>query len=175
MTFAPVPYLPTATTASSPSYDGNPAPAPTDGGTISSGSFEASDGFDTQVLQGVGAPVRIILPAGSNPTLTKLGPQQYIVSLTLSSIVQLTPGFADAQQNQVSAVAPNSFAYAYTSRNNHVATVDASGLVTAVASGEATILIGSARAANLPFANAQAPAGLLGCEVFAELTVRVTA
>lgn len=166
----PVPYLPTATTASSPSYDGNAAPDPTAAGTSSVGSFDSAS---IEVLQGVPAPVRIILPEGSNPTLTKLGPQQYFVSLSLSSTVQLTPGFADAQQNEVLAVAPNSFAYVYSSRNSHVATVDGSGLVTAVGRGEATILIGSARTANLPFTNAQVPAGLVGCEVFAELTVLV--
>jgi hypothetical protein len=174
----PVPNLPDPTLASSDTYDGTPSPAPTDAGILSCGSFDAQDGrFPTQVYQAVPAPVRIILPAGSNPTLIKLGPQEYFVTLSLSgtNTVQLTPGMADAQQTPVTATSPNAFAFVYRSLQVSVATVDANGLVTAVGRGECTILIGSARQANLPYTNASPAAGLTGAEIYAEVTVRVVA
>ena len=172
----PVPNLPNPTAASSPSYDGVPSPAPTDAGILSCGSFDAQDGrFPTQVYQAVPAPVRVILPAGSNPSLIRLGPQEFSVRLSLSgtNTVTLVPGMADAHQNPVTAVSPNSFSFIYRSRNIRVCTVNDSGLITAVARGEAVVLIGSSRNANLPFVNAAMPAG--SAEIFAELTVQVVA
>jgi hypothetical protein len=175
----PVPNLPNPTAASSPSYDGTPSPAPTDAGVLSCGSFDAQDGvFPTQVLQAVRAPVRVILPAASNPILIKQGPQEYFATLSLSgtSTLQLTPGMADSQNNPVTAVAPNVFnSFVYRSRNNHVCTVNSNGLVTGVSRGEAVVLIGSSRNANLPFTNAAPPAGLTGAEIYCEVIVRVTA
>jgi hypothetical protein len=82
---------------------------------------------------------------------------------------------ADSQQNEVTAVSPNTFSFVYRSRQVNVATVDSNGLVTAVGRGECTILVGSARQANLPFTNASPAAGLTGAEVYAEVTVRVVA
>lgn len=168
-----------ATPASSSVFDGTRAPEPTEAGTLSCGSFSAqsfsSSSLLIEVLQGVPAPVRVILPAGSNPTVTKVGPQEYSVTLSLSGVntVQLAPAMADAHQNQVAAVAPNVFAFTYQTRQRLVATVSPSGLVTAVARGSCIILIGSARQANLPFTNAAPPSGEVGCEVYAELQVTV--
>jgi hypothetical protein len=172
----PVPNLPNPTTASSPSYDGTPSPAPTDAGILSCGSFDAQDGvFPTQVLQAVRAPVRVTLPVGSNPTIIRIGPQEFSVRLSLSgtNTVTLVPGMADSLQDPVSPTAPNTFSFVYRSRNTHVCTVDSNGLVTAVGRGEAVVLIGSVRNANLPFVNAAMPAG--SSEIYAELTVQVVA
>jgi hypothetical protein len=165
------------------SYSGTPAPSPTDAGSLATGGWANNLtsppwwNFPNEVYQAVPACVRVILPAGSNPTLIKLGPQEYFVTLSLSgtNTVTLTPGMADAHQNPVTAVSPNAFAFVYRSRQVSVCTVNSNGLVTAVGRGECTVLIGSARNANLPFTNASPPSGLTGAEIYAELTVRVVA
>jgi hypothetical protein len=172
-----MPSPPTPTPATSNTYDGLGTPDPSQSGAYSSGGFVSASGFPHIIYQNVGAPVRVILPAGSNPTVTKLGPQEFFVQLSLSgtSTIQLTPGMADAQQNPVSPTAPNTFSFVYRSRQVNVATVSDSGLVTAVGRGEGTILIGSARNANLPYTNSSPAPGLTGAEIYAELTVRVVA
>jgi hypothetical protein len=168
----------TPTPATSDSYDGlGLNPDPNQSGSFSSGGFVSASGFPHIVYQNVGAPVRVTLPVGSNPTIIRIGPQEYFVTLSLSgtNTVQLTPGMADSLQNPVSPVSPNTFSFVYRSRQVNVATVSDSGLVTAVSRGECTVLIGSARNANLPFTNASPAAGLTGCEIYSELTVRVVA
>jgi hypothetical protein len=173
-----MPCPPTPTPATSDSYDGlGLNPDPNQSGTYSSGGFVSASGFPHIVYQNVGAPVRVILPAGSNPSLIKQGPQAYSVTLSLSgtNTIQLTPGMADSLQNPVSPVSPNVFSFVYRSRQIKVATVSDSGLITAQTRGECTVLVGAARSANLPFTNASPASGLTGCEVFAEVTVRVTA
>jgi hypothetical protein len=126
-------------------------------------------------LESVPAPIIPSLPASTNPTISQVSPNAYAATLSLGIVqaLQLVPSFNDAHGTPVTAVAPNVFGFIYTSRNVKVATVSSTGLVTPVARGEACVLIGSARAANLPFAGASAPAGLIGCETFCELNVQV--
>jgi hypothetical protein len=172
--------IPSPKPSDTTSYSGTPAPSPTDAGTLATGGWANNLtsppwwNFPNEVYQAVPACVRVTLPVGSNPTIIRLGPQEYSVRLSLSGTnsVALAPGMADAQNNPTTAVSPNAFnSFVYRSRNTHVCTVDDSGLVTAVGRGEATVLIGSARNANLPFANAAMPAG--SAEIYAELTVQV--
>jgi hypothetical protein len=179
-----LPVIDTTKPSDSPVYSGVPAPDPSAAGITSTGGWANTNipfyGYtlNVEVLQGIPAPIMPTLPAASNPTVTKVSPNSFKVTLSLSgtSTVQLAPGFNNAQNNSVSAVAPNSFnGFVYTSRNQKIATVSSSGLVTAVTRGECTVLIGSARQANEPFAGASPPAGTTGCEVYCELNVIVVA
>jgi hypothetical protein len=170
----PVWGLPDIKTSDTPTYTGTPSPDPTQAGMTSTAGWASvppPSNFPTEILEGVPAPVRVTLPSASNPTVTQIGPQQYAATIPHGvSTLQLTPGMANAQQAPVSAVLPNSFATAFTyrSRNRNVATVNASGLVTAVGLGEVEILIGAARQANQPLST---PA----VEVYASLNIKVLA
>lgn len=164
----------------STTYSGVVNPDPTQTGTLACGGWDggqASGGNQPEVFQGVPAPIRPSLPVATNPPITQVSPNSYSVTLSLSgtNTVQLAPSFVNAKSQGVSAVAPNVFAFVFSSRNSHVATCAANGLVTAIGRGQCTVLIGSARTANLPFTNAAPPAGLVGCEVYCELNVTVVA
>jgi hypothetical protein len=171
-------FIVSTTPASTPSYSGTPAPSPADAGTLATAAFEDStcidygNPFPQAVLQGVPSNVRVQLTLASG--ITQLGPNQYAVSLSLSgtSTVQLTPNAADAQQDETEPVSPNSFTWSFVSRNVNVATVNSSGLVTAVGRGECEILISSTRAVNASFTGAT-PSGTEGVQ--ASLNVRVVA
>src|ERR1700751_4081794 len=133
----------TPTAASTSSYPNVPVPDPTQAGTLQTAAWNkvAGLGGAVNVLEGVGAAVRVTLPSGTNPTVTRVSPQAYKVTIHVSDTLQLTPGMADAQQNATSAVSPNSFnGWVYTSRNSQVVTVNSSGLVSGVSQGEATVL-----------------------------------
>jgi hypothetical protein len=128
-------------------------------------------------LENIPAPIIPSLPSGSNPEVIQVSPNSYKAILSLSEVqtLQLTPSFNNAQSAPVVAVSPNVFEFVYTSRNVKVATISSTGLITPVGRGEVEILIGSARAANLPFAGAAAPAGQTGCEVYSSINVTVVA
>ena len=165
MTFFPFPVsgLANPSTASSPSFSGVPAPSPTDAGNLSTGSFDATDGsFPVRVLQGVPANIRVQL---SGAGITQIGPNQYRTMLSLSgtNTISITPNAADAQNNPTTAVLPNSFSWGFVSRNTHIATVDSSGLVTAVARGECEIQIRSFRQVNASFTGST-PSGTEGVD-----------
>jgi hypothetical protein len=156
MTFFPFPVsgLANPSTASSPSFSGVPAPSPTDAGNLSTGSFDATDGsFPVKVLQGVPANVRVQL---SGAGIIQIGPNQYRTTLSLSgtNTITLSPNAADAHQNPTTAVAPNSFAWGFVSRNTHIATVDSNGTISAVARGECEIVVRSFRQVNASFTGA---------------------
>jgi hypothetical protein len=159
-------------------------PISPDGGTTAAG-IESNGSWNPNYpslnsvaeLEQIPAPIMPSLPSATNTTVTKVSPNSYKATLSLggAQTLQLEPSFNNCQSAPVTAVAPNVFEFVYTSRNTHVATVDSTGLVTPVGRGEVCILIGSARAANLPFAEASAPAGQVGCEVYAELNVTILA
>lgn len=165
-------YLPRPTPASSAVYDGTPAPSPNDAGILSCGSFAAQDGaFPVEVLQGVPANARVQI---SGAGILQIGPNQYKAFLSLSgtNTLQITPNAADALQNPTTAVAPSSFTWGFVSRNIHIGTVDSNGLVTAVARGEAEIIIRSFRQVNASFSTAT-PSGTESVD--ASLIIVVTA
>lgn len=71
----------------------------------------------------------------------------------------LTGSGADASQNATSAVSPlSAFPYTFLSRNVYVATVNGSGVVTAVRQGETEIIVKGNRQVNESLATA-APSG----------------
>jgi len=154
-----------------------------DSGIESTGSWSGpvdAFGRQAQVLEQIPSPIMPVLPVSTNPTVIQVSPNSFKAYLSLSgavdpSTLQLNPSFTNAHGTPVTAVSPNVFGFVFTSRNSHVCTVSPSGLVTAVGRGEVCILVSSARAANLPFAGASAPAGLTGCEVACELNVVVLA
>jgi hypothetical protein len=121
-----------------------------------------------ETLESVPASVRVQLALSG---ITKLGPNQYAATLSLSgdNTLQLTPNSADAQQNPTTAVSPNVFSWTFYSRNIHIATVDSSGLVTAVGRGECEILIQSPRAVNAAYAGVGTPAD--GVQASLQVTV----
>jgi len=156
-----------------PNYSGTPAPSPTDAGTLQTGGWANNLtsppwwNYANEVLQGLPANVRVQLSG-----VTQIGPNQYTVSVRLGETLALTPNGADAHQNPTSPVAPNVFAWTFTSRNSHVCTVSPDGLVTAVGRGQCEIVVTSPRNVNEPFANAT-PSGTEG--VTASLLVTVVA
>ena len=152
-------------TAVAPVFGPNPVPgyAPSIGGQV-----------QKAVPQGVPAAVRVRLTT-NNGVSQSGSPQEYAVAIANGATLQLTPLMANAQNQLVTATAPNVFTYTYTSRNSKVATVDSNGLVTAVGRGEVEILIGSSRSVNLPFTNAAPPAGQTGASEYCFLNVTVTA
>lgn len=164
------------TPADAPSYDGTPAPIQTSG-TISTGAVimprvqsQVNPQVNTQFPQAVPAPVAVQL---SGSGIKQIGsPQQYGVTLSLSNTdtVQIVPAMANALNEIVAATAPNVFTYTYRSRNINVATVNSSGLVTAVGRGQCEVLVINTRAANLPFANAT-PSGTEGVQASLQVTV----
>jgi hypothetical protein len=129
------------------------------------------------VLERIPAPINPVLPAESNPTVTRVSSNSFSAPISLgdAETLQLSPSFENAQGQPVAAVAPNAFSFVYTSRNVRVAEVSDTGLVTPTGRGECCILIGSARTANLPYAGAAPPAGQTGCETYCELNVTVLA
>ena len=153
-------------------------PEATNAGQSQTGGWASNPGavgvsFPCEVAVALPACIRVLLPAGSNPTVTRLAPSQYSVTLSLSGTnsVTLVPAGGDAQGNQTAAVSPNAFVFSLTSRNSKVATV--SGLtVNAVARGECEVLVKSPRQVNLAFTNA-APSNTEA--VAASLNVIVTA
>jgi hypothetical protein len=158
-------------------YTGIPAPSPTDGGTLQTGGWADLDGqqtfprsFPTEVFEAIPANVRVQLALASG--ITRLGPSQYAVSLSLSGTdtVQLTPNAADAQQDETSAVSPNSFTWSFVSRNVNVATVNSSGLITAVGRGQCEVRVISSRAVNASFVGAT-PSGTEGTDATIQVTV----
>jgi hypothetical protein len=164
-----------ANAATSLIYGGTPAPAQTSG-TLSVGSVENAAGagppypnYPTTFPQGVPAPVAVQL---SGSGIKQIGsPQQYAVSLSLGGdTVQIVSAMANALNEIVAATAPNIFTYTYRSRNINVATVNSSGLVTAVGRGQCEILVINTRAANLPFTNTM-PSGTEGVQASLQVTV----
>lgn len=156
-----------------PEYSGIAAPSPTEAGLLQTGGW-ADDltsppwwNRPTEVYEGLPACVRVTLSG-----VTQIGPNQYRTTLRLGETLQLTPDGADAHQNRTVAVAPNTFTFSYRSRNSHVATVDAGGVVTAVNRGECEIIVQSPRAVNANLATAS-PSGTDGVQ--ASLLVTVTA
>ncbi len=125
-------------------------------------------GQNAAVPEAVGAASRVTV---SGSGVTKVGPGQYAVSLSLSQgqTIQLTPGTTDAQNNVTSAIGT----FRYKTRNRLVATVSTSGLVTPISRGGVCILIGyPSHQVNASFDGA-APSGTEG--IFAELQVTVLA
>lgn len=159
-----------------PSYDGTPAPIQTSG-TLSTGAVimprvqsQVTPQVNTQFPQGVPAPVAVQL---SGSGIKQIGsPQQFGATLSLSGTdtVQITPAMANALNEIVAATAPNVFTYTYRSRNINVATVNSSGLVTAVGRGQCEVLVINTRAANLPFVNTM-PSGTEGVQASLQVTV----
>ncbi|MGA9156521.1 MAG: hypothetical protein WB249_07010 [Candidatus Sulfotelmatobacter sp.] len=165
-----------STPADAATYDGTPAPIQTSG-TLSTGAVtmarvqsQVYPQVNTQFPQAVPAPVAVQL---SGSGIRQIGsPQQYGVTLSLSGTdtVQIVPAMANALNEVVSPVAPNVFTYTYRSRNINVATVNSSGLLTAVGRGQCEILVINTRAANLPFANST-PSGTEGVQASLQVTV----
>jgi len=156
----------------STTYSGVVNPNPTETGILACGGWDGGEpagGNQQEVFQGIPANVRVQLSG-----LTKVGPNQYAATLSLSgtNTLQLVPNAADAHQNPTLAVFPNSFTWAYTSRNVNVATVDSTGLVTAVAQGECEIGVRSYRQVNASYSGAT-PSGTEGID--ATIQVRVVA
>jgi hypothetical protein len=159
-----------------PSYDGTPAPIQTSG-TLSTGAVivprvqsQVTPQVNTQFPQGVPAPVAVQL---SGSGIKQIGsPQQFGVTLSLSGTdtVQIVPAMANALNEVVTATAPNVFTYTYRSRNINVATVNSSGLVTAVGRGQCEVLVINTRAANLPFVNTM-PSGTEGVQASLQVTI----
>jgi hypothetical protein len=149
-------------TAVAPVFGPNPVPG-----------YAPSIGGQVQVAVGEGLPAAVMVQLTKNNGIVQTGsPQQYSVRIQNGSTLQLTPLTANAQNQLTSAVAPNVFTYSFTSRNSHVATVDANGLVTAVSRGEVEIVIQSTRSVNASFVGAT-PSGTEG--VSCSLNVTVTA
>ncbi len=152
----------------------SPAPSSTDGGTLQTGGYADPDGQQTfpssypiEVYEALPANVRVQLSG-----VTEIGPNQYAATLSLTgtSTLQLVPNAADAQQNSTSAVAPNSFLWSFVSRNINVATVNSSGLVTAVGRGQCEIAVRSFRQVNASFAGAT-PSGTESVDATIQVTV----
>ena len=167
----------TPTAASTTNYTGVPAPDPTQAGITSTAGWASNPqppnyyNVPNEVLEGVAAPVKVVIGGTGVTRIAGGSPQQSKVTLSLSgtSTVQLTPTMSNAQNAAVLAVSPNVFNdFLYTSRNINVVTVSPTGLVTAVGRGEASVLVGISRHANLPL-SPTAP------EVYAELIVTVIA
>lgn len=135
-------------------------------------------GIDRALVQELPALTRVQLPSGTNPTITKLGPQEYSCTLSLSgtNTVQLNPAYGNCQNTPTAPVSPATPSFTYTTRQRLVAEVNASGLVTAVGRGECIILVSSVRGVNnsIP-GSATPPAGQTGSEVYCELRVIVLA
>lgn len=168
----------TSKTSDTSTYSGVPLPDPTQAGTLAVGGWnggQPSGGNQPEVFQGLPAPVRPSLPSGTNPSVAQVSPNSYSVTLHAGDTLQLAPSFVNAKSQPVVAVSPNVFNFVYQTRQRLVATCDANGLVTATGRGQCTILVGSARTANLPFLNSAPPSGLVGCEAYCELIVTVTA
>lgn len=154
-------------------YTGVPAPIPTDGGTLQTGGWAnnltSPPWWNTpnEVYEGLPANVRVQLSG-----VTRVGPNQYTASLSLSgtNTLQLIPNAADAFQNPTEAVAPNVFTWKFSSRNSAVATVNSSGLVTAIGRGECEIVVRSFRQVNASFVGGT-PSGTEGVD--ATIQVRV--
>jgi hypothetical protein len=121
------------------------------------------------------AHCRLQLPSGSNPTIQQVSPQAYKVVLSLSgtNTVQLNPAYANGQQTPTAQISPASPVFTFTTRQEFVATVSESGLITAQGRGECVILVGAVRAICAPFAGATNPSGNTGNEIYLELAVRV--
>ena len=133
-------------------------------------------GLNRCLVQQLPALTREQLPVATNPTVAQKGPQEYSATLSLSGTdtVQLAPAFANSQNVPTAPISPATANFVYTSRNNYVATVSPSGLVTAQNHGECTILVSAYRGVNAPISgSATPPAGLTGCEIACELAVRV--
>jgi hypothetical protein len=161
-----------------PSYNGTPAPIQTSG-TLSTGAVivprvqsQVTPQVNTQFPQGVPAPVAVQLSTLGSGIKQIGSPQQYGVTLSLSNTdtVQIVPAMANALNEIVAATAPNVFTYTYRSRNINVATVNSSGLVTAVGRGQCEVLVINTRAANLPFVNTM-PSGTEGVQASLQVTV----
>jgi hypothetical protein len=135
-------------------------------------------GFGRLSVQPFPALTRVQLPLGTNPTIKKLGPQEYSCTLSLSgtNTVQLNPAYGNCQNTPTAPVSPATPSFTYTTRQRFVAEVNASGLVTAVGRGECIILVSSVRGVNnsIP-GSATPPAGQTGSEVYCELRVIVLA
>jgi hypothetical protein len=165
-----MPCPPTPTPATSDSYDGlGLNPDPNQSGTYSSGGFVSESGFPHIIYQNVPANVRVQL---SGAGIIQIGPNQYRTTLSLSgtNTITLVPNGADAQNNPTTAVSPNSFSWGFVSRNTHIATVDSSGLVTAVARGECEIVVRSFRQVNASFTGST-PSGTEGVDASLLVTV----
>jgi Bacterial Ig-like domain (group 2) len=151
------------------------------GGDYQNGSFSIpvtgpyGSGFNVARVQQLPALTRVILSGSGNPTVTKIGPQEYSATLSLSGTdtVQLSPAYANSQNVPTAQVAPAVPAFTYTSRNSYVATVSPTGMVTGLHIGECTVLVSAFRGINATFAGATPPAGLTGCEIALELAVKV--
>jgi Bacterial Ig-like domain (group 2) len=132
-------------------------------------------GMDRALVQKLPALTRVILPPTTNPTVAQLGPQEYQTTLSLSGTdtVQLSPAYANSQNVPTAQVAPAVPAFTYTSRNSYVATVSPTGMVTGLHIGECTVLVSAFRGINATFAGTTPPAGLTGCEIALELSVKV--
>jgi hypothetical protein len=167
--------LPSPKPNDTPTYSGTPAPSPTDAGSEQTGGWANTLtsppwwNHPNEVLEALPACVRVQL---SGDGIQETGPNQYQTTLSLSgsNTIQLTPNGADAQQNPTSPVAPNAFMFTYKSRNINVATVDSSGLVTAVGRGQCEIIVQSPRAVNASFVGAT-PSGTEGVQCSLLVTV----
>lgn len=147
--------------------------------TGSSGTQQTGGWISTgnSVLEAVPAAVRVQLQTGGVVIQTGSA-QQYAATLSLSQgqtppvaqTLQLVPNMANSLNQAVSAVAPNVFSYTYTGRNNLVASVSSTGLVTPLERGGVCIMIGSPRAVNESFAGAT-PSGTEA--TYAEIQIMV--
>jgi len=149
------------------------SPEPTGNGQTSTGGWTTTAGLYTfEILDGTPAPLNVQL--GGTAGITQVGTkQQWAVSMSLSgSPVQIVANMADAQNHAITAFAPNVFAYTYISRQRFVATVSASGLITATGRGQCEIEVISSRQCMASFPNAT-PSGTEG--VRASLLVTVVA
>lgn len=155
------------------SYTGTPLPDPTAMGTLAVGGWAGglpSGGNQQETFEALPAMCRVQLSG-----LTKIGPSQFRATLSLSgtNTLQLTANTADCQQNPTSAVSPQSVTdsfFGYVSRNVHVATVNSTGLVTAVGRGEVEITVRCFRNPNASYTNA-APSGTESVDATIQVTV----
>jgi Bacterial Ig-like domain (group 2) len=136
-------------------YSGLPSPQPTDMGREQCGAWadvnQPPFGVGVSVLEGLPAAVKVSL---SGNGIRQVGaPNQFACQISIKQgTLQLTGHVSTAQNVNTD---PAITSYTWYSRQQFVATVNASGLVTPVGRGSTTIECRYSRAVNAPFAGAR--------------------
>ncbi len=140
-----------ATPAAQP-YTGVLTPDPSGDGTTATGSWASPYGsFEISMLQGVPSQSKVQISGLGVTQIVGGAPTQFKAMCSLAShTLQLQGHCTNAQnQNTDPAVAP----FVWVSRNEHIATVSNTGLVTLIGRGEVDIECQYPRASNAPFQN----------------------
>jgi hypothetical protein len=138
-------------------FTGIPVPEPTDDGSVATGSYAVPVGtgqgsFEVQSYQGVPSQSKVTISGAGVTQIEGGGTNQFQAMVSLrSGTLQLQGHCTNAQNlNTDPAVAP----FVWVSRNDKVAIVSSTGLVTLISQGEVDIECQYPRASNAPFTNA---------------------